>query len=135
MYRQFNIQQLYVYLCVLCGSQYKERLLPYTLTYRFYNRDGSVYCAVRTGSLNQTDTLTFLKCHPRQETHQSEQHSDWSTPRRLTHNNGSLHVQSSMRFSRNTSERLLFCAQMKSTAFLPNAGLHEIHANVRQHDA
>jgi len=35
MYRQFNIQQSYVlphtlYLCVLCGSQNKQRLLPYT---------------------------------------------------------------------------------------------------------
>jgi hypothetical protein len=34
MYRQFNIQQLYVlptvYLCVLCGSQNKQRLFPYT---------------------------------------------------------------------------------------------------------
>ena len=35
MYRQFNIQQLYVlptqlYLCVLCGSENKERLFPYT---------------------------------------------------------------------------------------------------------
>jgi len=35
MYRQFNIQQLYVlstqlYLCVLCGSQNKQTLFPYT---------------------------------------------------------------------------------------------------------
>ena len=35
MYHQFNIQQLYVlptqlYLCVLCGSQNKQRLFPYT---------------------------------------------------------------------------------------------------------
>jgi len=41
MYRQFNIQQLYVlphtvYLCVLCGSENKQRLFPYTaLTDRF----------------------------------------------------------------------------------------------------
>jgi len=33
MYRQFNIQQLYVlptqlYLCVLCGSENKQRLFP-----------------------------------------------------------------------------------------------------------
>ena len=38
MYHQFNIQQFYVlphtvYLCVLCGSQNKQRLFPYiTLT-------------------------------------------------------------------------------------------------------
>jgi len=35
MYRQFNIQQLLrsahtVYLCVLCGSQKKKPLFPYT---------------------------------------------------------------------------------------------------------
>ena len=35
MYRQFNIQQFYVqasqlYLCVLCGSENKQRLFPYT---------------------------------------------------------------------------------------------------------
>jgi len=35
MYRQFNIQQFCflphtVYLCVLCGSQNKQRLFPYT---------------------------------------------------------------------------------------------------------
>jgi hypothetical protein len=35
MYRQFNIQQFYVlptqvYYCVLCGSQNKQRLFPYT---------------------------------------------------------------------------------------------------------
>ena len=45
MYRQFNIQQLYVlptqlYLCVLCGSENKEPLFPYTtLTDWFYKRD------------------------------------------------------------------------------------------------
>ena len=34
LYRQFNIQQFYVlptqYLCVLCGSENKQRLFPYT---------------------------------------------------------------------------------------------------------
>jgi hypothetical protein len=35
LYRQFNIQQFYVlpctvYLCVVCGSQKKQRLFPYT---------------------------------------------------------------------------------------------------------
>ena len=35
MYHRFNIQQFYVlptqlYLCVLCGSENKQRLFPYT---------------------------------------------------------------------------------------------------------
>ena len=35
MYRQFNIHQFYIlptqlYLCVLCGSENKQRLFPYT---------------------------------------------------------------------------------------------------------
>jgi hypothetical protein len=34
MYRQFNIQQFYVLpeqcICVLCGSENKQRLFPYT---------------------------------------------------------------------------------------------------------
>jgi len=43
---RFNIQQFYVlltplYLCVLCGSQNKQRSFPYTtLTDWFFNRDG-----------------------------------------------------------------------------------------------
>jgi hypothetical protein len=56
MYRQFNIQQFYVlptqlYLCVLCGSQNKQRLFPYTaLTgWFFITETQCVYCAVRTG--------------------------------------------------------------------------------------
>ena len=44
MYRHFDIQQFYVlptvYLCVLCGSQNKQRLFPHTaLADWFYNRD------------------------------------------------------------------------------------------------
>ena len=44
MYHQFNIQQFYVlptqlYLCVLCGSQNKQPLFPYTTLTGFYNRD------------------------------------------------------------------------------------------------
>ena len=31
IYRQFNIQQFYVLpICVLCGSENKQRLFPYT---------------------------------------------------------------------------------------------------------
>ena len=42
-----------VYLCVLCGSENKQRLFPYTtLTDWFFITDTEyVYCAVRTGSL------------------------------------------------------------------------------------
>ena len=45
MYRQFNIQQFYVlptqlYLCVLCGSENRERIFPYTAL-----TDWSVYTA------------------------------------------------------------------------------------------
>ena len=65
MYRQFNIQQLYVlptqlYLCVLCGSQNKQPLFPYTTL----TETECVYCAVRTGSVVtvvtiHTASLTF----------------------------------------------------------------------------
>ena len=41
-----------VYLCVLCGSENKRRLFPYTaLTDWFLYSRRSVYCAVRIGSL------------------------------------------------------------------------------------
>ena len=41
MYRQFDIQQFYVlptqlYLCVLCGSQNKQPLFPYTALNDFF---------------------------------------------------------------------------------------------------
>jgi hypothetical protein len=45
MYRQFNIQQFYV-LCVLCGSENKQRLFPYTALTDWTD---CVYCTVRTG--------------------------------------------------------------------------------------
>jgi len=51
MYHQFNIQHSYflptqLYLCVLCESQNKQRLFPYTtLTDCFYNREGE--CLLR----------------------------------------------------------------------------------------
>ena len=59
-YHQFNIQQFYVlptqlYLRVLCGSQNKHRLFPYTaLTDWFFNRDLTLYSpvvAIYTASL------------------------------------------------------------------------------------
>ena len=38
-----------MYLCVLCGSEKKQRLFPYTaLTDKFLKPRRSVYCAVRT---------------------------------------------------------------------------------------
>ena len=55
MYRQFNIIKFYVlptvYLCVLCGSQNKQRLFHCTaLTYWlvFITESECVYCAVRS---------------------------------------------------------------------------------------
>ena len=62
MYRQFNIQQFYVlptqlYLCVLCGSQNKQPLFPYTeLNDCFYIRDLTLYSPVVTIC---TISLTF----------------------------------------------------------------------------
>ena len=51
MYRQFNIQQFYVlptqlYLCILCGSQNKQRLFPSTaLSDWFVQQRRSVFTA------------------------------------------------------------------------------------------
>ena len=44
-----------VHLCVLCGSENKQRLFPYTaLTdWFFITETDCVYCVVRTGSLNK----------------------------------------------------------------------------------
>ena len=52
-----------MHLYVLCGSQNKQRLFLFSdLTYLFFKTEAdSVYCAVRTGSLNQTDTVSYLK--------------------------------------------------------------------------
>jgi hypothetical protein len=52
-----------MYLCVLYGSQNKQRLFPYTaLTDWFFITEAEcVYCAVRTGSSNQTDAVSSLK--------------------------------------------------------------------------
>jgi len=54
---RFNISQILrsahtVYLCILCGSQNKQRLFPYTaLTGWFVSETETVYFAVRTGSV------------------------------------------------------------------------------------
>ena len=47
-----------VYLCVLCGSENKQRLLPYTST-DFYNRDGDCLLRGRTESI--LNTLPYLR--------------------------------------------------------------------------
>jgi len=55
MYRQFTTHKFYVlptqlYLCVLCGSENKQRLFPYTtLTDWVLKPRQCFYCAVRTG--------------------------------------------------------------------------------------
>ena len=36
-----------LYLCVLCGSENKQRLFPFTLTDWFYTQTESVHCAAR----------------------------------------------------------------------------------------
>ena len=57
MHQQFNIQQLYVlptlYLCVLYLSENKQQLVITEMK--------SVYCAVRTGSLNKAVCASSLK--------------------------------------------------------------------------
>ena len=64
MCHQFNIQQFCflptLYLCVLCGSQNKQRLFPYTaLTDWFYNRDG--VCLLRgTDWVFKCDRYSFV---------------------------------------------------------------------------
>jgi hypothetical protein len=62
----FNIHKLCIlptmHLCVLRGSENNERLFMYRLNLPvFITEAESVYCAVRTGSLNQTDTVSSLK--------------------------------------------------------------------------
>ena len=67
MHQQFNIQQLYVlptqYLCVLYLSENKQRLVPLTASTDlvFITEMKSVYCAVRTGSLNKAVCASYLK--------------------------------------------------------------------------
>jgi hypothetical protein len=78
MYHQFNILQSYilhtrVYSCVLCWSQSSDYFSLQHQLIGFYNRS-SVYCAVLTGSLNQTDTVSSLKgyhTHDKKPTNQN----------------------------------------------------------------
>ena len=61
----FNIQKFCMlitsHLCVLCGTQNKQQLLPYTaLTDWFFLTEmESVYSAVRFESLYNTDTISL----------------------------------------------------------------------------
>ena len=53
---RFNVHKFYVlptqlYLCVLCGSENKQLLFPYTALIGFITETECVYCAVRTGYL------------------------------------------------------------------------------------
>jgi hypothetical protein len=62
----FNILKFCVlptlHLCVLCGSQNKPIISLYSINLSvFVTEAESVYCAVQTGSLNQTDILSYLK--------------------------------------------------------------------------
>ena len=65
MYHQFNIHKLYVlptqlYLCVLCGSQNKQRLLPYTtMNDWFYVLPTRLYLCVLCGSENKQRLLPY----------------------------------------------------------------------------
>ena len=68
MHQQFNIQQLYalptLYLCVLYLSENKPRLVCATYSINclvFVTEMKSVYCAVRTGSLNKAVCASHLK--------------------------------------------------------------------------
>ena len=50
-----------LYLCILCGSQNKQRLFHYTtLTDRFLKPKRSVHCAVRTESLSKNSGFSSL---------------------------------------------------------------------------
>jgi hypothetical protein len=65
MHQQFNIQQLYalptLYLCVLYLSENKQRLVLLINSLVFITEMKSVYCAVRTGSLNTAACASFSK--------------------------------------------------------------------------
>jgi hypothetical protein len=57
-----------VYLCVLCGSENKQRLFPYTtlIDYFFITETENIYCAVRTGAsyvgLYQVSLAIYAAC-------------------------------------------------------------------------
>jgi hypothetical protein len=67
MYHQFNIQQLYILpthcIYVFCVDlRTNSDYFPiHSLISVFKTEAESVYCAVRNGSLNQTDAVSYLK--------------------------------------------------------------------------
>jgi len=88
MYHQFNIQQSYVsahtvYLCVLCGSENKQRLFPYIALNDWYFVTETV-CPCNE---NQLDALFILSLY-RQSTYTCFGHicSPLSIPTRPTEN-------------------------------------------------
>ena len=68
MYRQFNIQQFYVlptqtvFVCFVWIWEQTAIISLYSINWLVCITEAeSVYCAVRTGSLNQTDLVSYLK--------------------------------------------------------------------------
>ena len=65
MHQKFNIQQLYalpaLYLCVLYLYQNKQRFVSQHKLTGFITEMKSVYCAVRTGSLNKAVCASSVK--------------------------------------------------------------------------
>jgi hypothetical protein len=61
LYHPFNVHNILrsahaIYSCVLYGSEYKQRLFPYTA---FITETENVYCAVRVGSLYVIQVMCF----------------------------------------------------------------------------
>ena len=66
MYRQFNIQQFYVlpsvFMCFVWISEQTAITSLYNINLSVFKTEAeSVYGAVRNGSLNRTDTVSYLK--------------------------------------------------------------------------
>ena len=67
MYRQVNIQQFYVLptQCIMCFVWIWEQtaiISLYSINLSVFITEAEcVYCAVRTGSVNQTDAVSYLK--------------------------------------------------------------------------
>jgi hypothetical protein len=66
-FHQFNIQQFYVlphtvFMCFVWISKQTAIISLHNVNWLvFITEAESVYCAVRTGSLNKTDTVVYLK--------------------------------------------------------------------------
>ena len=69
-HQQFNIQQLYalptLYLCFVFIWEQTATCATYSINWLVYITEiNSVYCAVRTGSLNKAVCASYLKTHKR----------------------------------------------------------------------